>query len=68
MHCIKTYDRVDHHQDAMSFRISRMEDIHDERGGAKDETHRHDYYPLLLVKQARGKHVVDFNIQPYNAI
>jgi hypothetical protein len=67
MHQIKTYDQVDHHHAAVSFRISRMEDIHEEREGIRDDPHRHDYYTLLLVKQAKGKHVVDFKEFPLAA-
>lgn len=64
MHPIKTYNQVDQDHGSVTFRISRMEDIYDERGGARDDPHRHDYYTLLLVKQANGKHVVDFNEYP----
>jgi AraC family transcriptional regulator, transcriptional activator of pobA len=64
MHDIKTYTQVHHHDEALSFRISRMEDIWDARKGVRDEPHRHDYYTMLLVKKARGKHVIDFYEYP----
>ena len=64
MHQIKTYTRVDHFRDSISFRISRTEDIYSERGGKKDVPHRHDFYTLLLLKQAKGKHIVDFTDYP----
>jgi AraC-like DNA-binding protein len=64
MHQIKTYSRVDHSQDSVSFRISRTEEIYREREGKKDEPHRHDFYTLLLLKQAKGKHIVDFADYP----
>ncbi|NOX85168.1 MAG: AraC family transcriptional regulator [Chlorobi bacterium] len=48
----------------VSFRISRMEDIYSKRLGKTDEPHRHDYYTVLLVKQASGKHIIDFNQYP----
>jgi AraC-like DNA-binding protein len=64
MHQIKTYDQVDVHHAGITFRISRMEDIHDAHGGIKDDPHRHDYYTLLLVKEANGIHVVDFKEFP----
>lgn len=67
MHQIKTYDKVDHFHDSLSFRISRMEEIYEQREGLQDEPHRHDYYTLLLVKQARGLHMVDFNAYPLSA-
>jgi len=61
MHDIKTYKQVHHHNEALSFRISRMEDIWDIRKGEQDEPHRHDYFTMLLVKHARGKHIIDFH-------
>jgi AraC-like DNA-binding protein len=64
MHQIKTYTRVDHTHDSVSFRISRTEDIYKEREGKKDEPHRHDFYTLLLLKRAKGTHVVDFSDYP----
>jgi len=67
MHDIKTYTQIDHQSEDISFRISRMEDIWEVRGGKADDPHRHDYYTVLLVKHANGKHVVDFfsyDLQP----
>jgi AraC-like DNA-binding protein len=58
---VKTYKTVNHENDFVSFRISRMEDIYTERNGKTDEPHRHDYYTVLLVKKAKGKHIIDFN-------
>ena len=37
-----------------------MEDIYDSRQGATDEPHRHDYYTVLIIKQANGLHKIDF--------
>lgn len=37
-----------------------MEDIHEKRGGVKDDPHRHNFYTLILTKQAKGTHTVDF--------
>ena len=64
MQTIKTYAQVNHHQDEVSYRIGRMEDIYEERQGAMDDPHRHDYYTLLLVRQAQGRHVIDFREYP----
>ncbi len=60
MHDIKTYSQVHQADESISFRISRMEDIWDARKGIKDEPHRHEYYTVLLVKHANGKHIIDF--------
>ncbi len=67
MHQIKTYHHVDRARDTISFRINRMEDHYEEREGASDEPHRHDFYTLLLVISARGRHVVDFKEYPLSA-
>jgi len=64
MKVIKTYNEINQGNNSVSFRISRMEDIYTERSGKTDEPHRHDYYTILLVKQASGKHIVDFNRYP----
>lgn len=37
-----------------------MEDIYENRKGAIDNPHRHDYYTVLLVKDAKGEHKIDF--------
>jgi AraC family transcriptional regulator, transcriptional activator of pobA len=61
MELIKTYKHVHHTETEVNFRISRMEDIWDERKGAPDEPHRHDFYTILLVKKANAVHYIDFN-------
>lgn len=62
----KTYKEVDA-KTGLNFRIQRMEDIYAERQGITDEPHRHDYYTILLVKEATGKHIVDFTAYPFSA-
>lgn len=57
---IKVYKQVDKIDQSLYFGISRMEDIHDKHKGQPDVPHRHDYYTILLVKKAKGKHLVDF--------
>ena len=64
MVAIKTYTHVDHHLGSVSFRISRMEDIYEQRQGETDDPHRHDYFTVLLVKEAGGLHLIDFNEYP----
>jgi AraC-like DNA-binding protein len=51
-------NRADHQS---SFSISRMEDIYAKRGGQQDLPHRHDYFTVILIKNAKGQHIVDFN-------
>jgi AraC-like DNA-binding protein len=41
-----------------------MEDIYTKRQGKVDEPHRHDYYTVIIVKEAEGIHKIDFNSYP----
>ncbi|MEM6319075.1 MAG: helix-turn-helix transcriptional regulator [Bacteroidota bacterium] len=60
MHTIKKYQNV-HHDHYVTFDIKRMEDVYEKTNGQADEPHRHDYYTILVVKQAKGKHLIDFH-------
>lgn len=64
MDAVKTYDHVNRENDALSFGISRMEEIHDRHKGIPDEPHRHNYFTVVLAKKARGEHKIDFNSYP----
>ena len=61
MDSVKTYQKVDSSENNVSFGISRMEDIFEKRKGVVDEPHRHDFYTVLIVKQAKGVHKIDFH-------
>ncbi len=61
MNSVKTYNQVNSEKDAVSFGISKMEDIYVKRNGKVDEPHRHNYYTVLIIKQAKGLHKIDFN-------
>jgi AraC family transcriptional activator of pobA len=58
---IKTYQEVVPNNDAISFEIKKMEDVYDIVKGKPDEPHRHNYYIVLVVQKAKGKHIIDFN-------
>ena len=58
---LKIYRQVNHESDSAEFRISRMEELYESRQGKSDEPHRHDFYTVLLVQSAVGKHIIDFN-------
>jgi len=60
MHSIKSYPHIHPEQTALSFNIKRMEDIYDKMAGKADEPHRHAYFTILLVKEADGLHIIDF--------
>ncbi len=57
---IKTYQHVVQSDRTSSFDLKRTQDIYDERGGAADSPHRHDYYTVLLTDKSRGVHMIDF--------
>ena len=52
------YDKIYY---KISFAISKMEDIYTNRNGKADETHRHNYYTVLIIKKGKGQHKIDFN-------
>lgn len=58
---IKTYQDVVPNNHSISFEIKRMEDIYDSVKGKVDDPHRHDYYIILIVLKAKGKHIIDFH-------
>ena len=61
MTIIKTYEQIDISDKELSFGISRMGDIYEERKGEPDTAHRHNYYTVVLVKKAKGLHKIDFH-------
>lgn len=60
-HKIKKYKNIHPQHTQLTFDIKRTEDIYDKTNGKADEPHRHDYYTILLVKNAKGKHIIDFH-------
>lgn len=64
MNKVKTYDQVKSDKDMINFSISKMEDIYTRRNGKVDEPHRHNYFTVLIIKQANGTHKIDFNAYP----
>ena len=61
MDAIKTYQQINQADKELSFAISRMEEIYDNRRGQPDTPHRHNYYTVVLVKKASGIHKIDFH-------
>lgn len=61
MSTVKTYQKVNPEKGNVSFRISKMEDIYTKLNEEADEPHRHNYYTVLIVKKAKGLHIIDFN-------
>lgn len=61
MSIVKTYHKVNAQQESSSFEISRMEAIYDKHSGKVDDPHRHNYFTVLIIKEAVGTHKIDFN-------
>lgn len=60
MQAVKTYETVNRQDSELSFGISKMEEIYAKHQGQVDEPHRHDFYTMLIVEQAKGVHKIDF--------
>jgi len=58
---MKVYKLNDKSTEDISFGIYRMEEIYDRNNGETDSPHTHDFYTILLVLSANGKHIIDFN-------
>ncbi|MFT6337517.1 MAG: AraC family transcriptional activator of pobA [Saprospiraceae bacterium] len=58
---IKSYKDVVPQSREVSFDIKRMEDIYELTKGKVDDPHRHDYYTVVLIKDAQGEHIIDFH-------
>jgi len=61
MDSVKTYQKVNSEESSVSFGISKMENIYTRRSGKVDDPHRHNYYTVLIIQQAKGLHKIDFN-------
>lgn len=57
---VKTYQKVNAQKDHVSFGVSKMEDTYIKHKGKIDEPHRHNFYTVLIVRNAKGFHKVDF--------
>jgi AraC family transcriptional regulator, transcriptional activator of pobA len=49
-----------HRNEKVFFAFRTMEENHERTGGKPDIPHRHDFYTIILVKNADGKHFVDY--------
>ena len=57
---IKTYELTDKNGQQAGFILKDMGKIYADSGGKPDRPHRHDYFTILLVEEAQGKHFIDF--------
>lgn len=61
MDTIKRYAQVHPEKATQSFDLKRMEAVYESMQGKSDTPHRHDYYTILLIRQAEGTHFIDFH-------
>lgn len=61
MNSVKTYRTISKEDNLLNFGVSKMEDIYQKRNGQVDDPHRHDFYTVLIVENAKGQHKIDFN-------
>lgn len=66
MNTVKTYDNVNSEDKYIRFQIAKMETIYALRNGKVDDPHRHNYYTVLIVNKANGRHKIDFNTYNLN--
>lgn len=45
----------------LDFRLQLMEEIYAQAKGKIDQPHRHDYYTVILIKEATGHHIIDYH-------
>ncbi len=51
---------IEHRKPSTDFNLQEMGAIFDQAGGQTDVPHRHDYYTVLFIEKATGKHIVDY--------
>lgn len=52
---------LDNRKGELDFRLQKMDVIYDQTQGAIDVAHRHDYFTVLIIDQAIGVHIIDYN-------
>jgi len=57
---IKTYELINDHGQQVEFILKDMGRLYEETAGKPDRPHRHDYFTILLIDKAEGKHIIDF--------
>ena len=53
-------NKIEQRKPSSAFHLEKMEAIYEKSGGKVDVPHRHDYYTVLFVEKARGKHIIDY--------
>jgi AraC-like DNA-binding protein len=59
-------EAIDNRKGEIDFRLQKMDVIYEQTHGAIDVTHRHDYFTVLIIDQATGTHIIDYNSFDFN--
>ena len=51
---------VEIRNNSSEFRLSKMEELYKQRNGKADLPHRHDFYTVIIIENATGRHIIDF--------
>ena len=57
---IPVIEMVDSKNHSLQFELQTMEYIDEHRHNRIDHPHKHDYFVIIWMKSAEGKHMVDF--------
>lgn len=58
---------IDRRSSKINFHLQKMETIYRQVDGQTDVPHRHDYFTVLIIDQARGQHVIDYERFPFRS-
>ena len=65
MNALEATNNLKQRKHSLDFRLESMETIYQKAKGKPDRPHRHDYYTVLFVSKAKGKHVIDYKTYPF---
>lgn len=63
----KTTQSPERRSPSVAFNLQDMGLIYERTHGEVDVPHRHDYYTVLLVEEANGKHLVDYQTHDFGS-
>lgn len=59
---------IEHRVPSNNFYLERMEVIYEAAQGKADVPHRHDYYTVLFVGEAKGNHIIDYKTYSFQGL
>lgn len=64
---MNTSNQIENRKSSNDFYLDKMGEIYDRAQGQTDVPHRHDYYTVLFIQDADGKHVIDYQSYPFQS-